>query len=50
MNVYKTNLEDRRPKIANEDKDAYNHNSMQSRFSTSSANRPFCGKLFDEKT
>ena len=31
-----------RPKIENEDEDAYNNNSIQSRFSTSSANRPFC--------
>ena len=32
--------EDRRPKIKNEDEYAYNHNSIQSRFLTSSANRP----------
>ena len=50
MGVYKTKTEDRRPKIENEDEDAYNNNSIQSKFSTSSANRPFCGKLFDEQT
>ena len=46
--VYKTKTEDRRPKIENEDEDTKNHNSIQSRFLTSSANRPFFGKLFDE--
>ena len=37
----------RRPKIENED--AYNNNSVQSGFSTYSANRPFRGKLFDKQ-
>ena len=48
--VYKTKTEDRRPKIENEDEDAYNHNPIQSSFLTSSANRPFYGYLFDEQS
>ena len=49
MGVYQTKTEDRRPKIENEDEDTYNKNSIQSRFSTSSVNRSFSGKLLMNK-